>query len=177
MLHESTPYLRCMAQRMGRLMYCGYPAPAVPLMVGRGAEIGFFRDEIEWWGKRGTDNGSQRDRNGQRVYGRGNYEPETKSPSFPTQGIWIWFRNKKNRNKSQCLALNAFRTDRNLSKTEWHKEWCPSLSDSAIKEVYTLWSKERQASIYIYTSYPLALRPFTCGRLTTWIHELHTDVA
>jgi hypothetical protein len=33
---------------MDRLMYRGYPStPAVPLLVGHEAEIGFFRDEIE----------------------------------------------------------------------------------------------------------------------------------
>jgi hypothetical protein len=70
---------------MGGLTRSGYPS--VLLMVGREAEIGFFHDEMEWWGKTGTDNASQRDKSGQRVQGGYNYEFKTKSTSFPTQGI------------------------------------------------------------------------------------------
>jgi hypothetical protein len=55
-----------------------YPfAPAVTVMMEREAEIGFRRDEMEWWKKKGKDNGSQWDKNGQRR-GRDNYGSETK---------------------------------------------------------------------------------------------------
>jgi hypothetical protein len=56
------------------MMCCGYPTTAaVLLMVGRGEEIGFFLDEMEWGGggggKTGTDKAAQRAHPGPRVQG------------------------------------------------------------------------------------------------------------